>query len=149
MERLGLLGLPVAAVAMLALAAPAGATGSAHIQHPDGTVKNYTGVRISVNSTSMAMTSSDGAGTVYIGKAACSKFGVLLKCLPYDATLVQHGTTTHIPLKSGTVWLNPTASSAALPNSASKLPPLGVLLTMETKGGTTVSLSGTADEVKK
>ncbi len=149
MERLGWLGLPVTVATMLLLAAPAAATGSAHIEHPDGTVKNYTDVRITVDGTSMAMTSSDGQGTVYIGKAACTKVGVLVKCLPYDATLVQHGTTTHIPLQSGTVWLNPTASAAVLPNSTSKLPPLGVVLTMETKGGTTVSLSGTADVVKK
>jgi hypothetical protein len=149
LKRLRVLALSVTASALVAAAAPAGATGSAHIRHPDGTVSDYPNVRISIDSTSMTLTSSDGAGRVYIGKAGCTRIGALLKCLPYDATLDQDGTMTHIPIKSGDVWLNPTKTPATIPDTGRKLPPLGVVLTMDTKGGSSVLLSGTADEVQK
>ncbi len=128
---------------------PAGATGTARIQQRDGSVKTYTKVRISIDGQSMTLTSSDGKGTVYIGKAACTKVGELVRCFPYDATLDQGGKTTHIVLQSGTVWVNPTSTRLALPSSSTQLPPRGVMLSMQTKAGTYVSLTGTADEVKK
>lgn len=40
----------------------------------------------------MAITSSDGNGTLVIGKAACTQVGALIRCLPYDATLEQLAT---------------------------------------------------------
>ena len=95
------------------------------------------------------MTSADGAGTLVIGKAACAKINELVRCLPYDATLHQYGTTTHIPLSGGTVWLNPTQTKQTLSNSSAQLPPRGVLMSVHTHAGTYVSLSGTVDEVYK
>jgi hypothetical protein len=134
---------------VVAMALPAGAAGTARIQQSDGSVKAYTNVRIVVENGSMALTSSDGKGTIYIGHAACTKTGELIRCLPYEATLDQHGQATRIALKSGTVWLNPTESPQPLSHSSTQLPPHGVMLSMQTKSGTFVSLTGTADVMKK
>lgn len=128
---------------------PASATGTARIQQRDGSVKTYTNVRIVVQNESMAITSSDGEGTIVLGKAACTKVGELLRCLPYDATLEQHGQTTHVPLQSGTVWLNPSNANQQLTYSSTQLPPRGVLLSIQTKGGTYVTLTGVVDRVQK
>ncbi len=86
----------------------------------------------------MLITSSDGEGTLILGKAACTKVGELLRCIPYDATLKQHGESTHIPLKYGTVWLNPSDDNQQLSYSSTQLPPRGVLLSIQTKAGTYV-----------
>lgn len=136
-------------IAVAAAPSPAPATGTAVIQSPDGTHKSYSGVHIAVYNESMAMTSSDGAGTVVLGKASCTKIGELVRCLTWDATLFQNGQKVHIPLKSGTVWLNPSDSAQQLSHSSTELPPNGVLLAVQTKRGTYVTLSGTADEVQR
>lgn len=128
---------------------PANATGTAVISQADGSHRTYTGVRIVIWNESMALTSSDGAGTVVIGKASCTKIGELIRCLPWDATLFQNGNKVHIALKSGTVWLNPSSTIQALTHSSTQLPPRGVLLAMETKRGTYVTLTGTVDEVHR
>jgi|SRR5579863_3170855 len=140
-----LLSLGIAAVSP----ALARATGTAVISLPDGSQRTYAGVRIVIWNESMAMTSNDGQGTVVIGKASCTKIGELVRCLPWDATLYQNGTKLHIALKSGTVWLNPSSTTQQLSNSSTQLPPRGVLLAMETKRGTYVTLTGTVDEVHR
>jgi hypothetical protein len=132
-----------------AVCAPASATGTARVQQPNGSVKIYTNVRINIDHQSMTLVSSDGVGTLYVGHAACTKEGELLRCLPYDATLDQHGTRTHIVLQSGTVWLNPTLTKLNLPNSSTGIPSHGVIMSMHTKAGTYMSLTGTADEIQK
>ena len=144
--------LPVLALIAGFLAAaccPAGATGTARVQQPDGSVKTYTKVRINIDQQSMTLVSSDGVGTLYIGHAACTKQGELVRCFPYDATLDQHGTRTHIVLQAGTVWLNPSSAKLPLPNSSTQIPSHGVIMSMHTKAGTYMSLTGTADEIKK
>jgi hypothetical protein len=142
--------VPVAlAAAVTTPLGPASATGTARIQQRDGSVKTYTNVRIVVQNESMAITSSDGVGTLVLGKAACTKVGELLRCLPYDATLEQHGQATHVPLQSGTVWLNPSNTNQQLTHSSTQLPPRGVLLSLQTKAGTYVSLTGIVDRIQK
>ncbi len=138
------------AIAILAVPfGPANATGTARIQQRDGSTKTYTNVRIVVLTDSMAITSSDGEGTLVFGKAACTKVGELLRCIPYDATLEQHGQSTHVPLKYGTVWINPSASTQQLSFSSTQLPPRGVLLSIQTKAGTYVSVTGVVDRIQK
>lgn len=129
--------------------APALATGTLRVQHHDGAVQTYTNVYIRVLDNEMTLTSNDGKGTVVIGKAACSKVGELIQCLPYDATLEQNGSEARIALQSGTVWLNPTATSQPLSLSSQSLPSHGVLMAVKTKSGTYVLLSGTVDVIKK
>jgi hypothetical protein len=123
------------------------ATGTVLVQQRDGAVRTYKNVRIGIGNEQMELTSSDGQGTLVLGKAACTKVGELVRCLPYDATLYQNGEKRHITLESGTVWLNPTHTKQPLSLSSAQLPPHGVLMSVHTKAGTYVSLSGTVDEM--
>jgi hypothetical protein len=125
------------------------ATGTAIIAMRDGSTKSYNDVRITIWNESMAVTSSDGQGTVVFGKASCTKVAELIRCLPWDATLFQNGGKLHIALQSGTVWLNPTNAYQSLSGSSQKIAPHGVLLAVRTKRGTDVTLSGTVDEVHR
>lgn len=127
----------------------AAAHGTARIQQPDGDVKIYRNVFIRIKDEAMAITSSDGRGTIVLGKAACTRVEGLVHCIPYDATLEQHGKSFHIPLQSGTVYLNPTKTQQRLSLSTTTIPPRGVLLSIRTKRGTYVSLSGVIDQVQK
>jgi hypothetical protein len=142
-------GLVAAVVLLFAGALPAGATGVVHIQPKSGPVKTYSDVKIALDSASMALTTSDGVGTLYVGRAACTTVGQLIKCAPYDATYIANGVSTHIELVDGNAWLNPSKSAHPIPDSNSMLPPGGVVMTMHSKAGTTVTLSGTADVVQK
>jgi hypothetical protein len=127
----------------------AGATGTARIVQRDGSQKTYSDVRIAVRDQAMWITSQDGRGTLVFGKAACTKIDALLECLPYDATLFQNGEKRHIALRSGTVWINPTKTNQPLTHSSTQVQPHGVLLAVETKSGTYVTLTGVIDEVSK
>jgi hypothetical protein len=69
--------------------------------------------------------------------------------LPYDATLEQNGSEARIPLANGTAWFNPTGTSQQLSLSSQSIPSHGVVMTIETKSGTYVSLNGIVDEIKK
>jgi hypothetical protein len=155
MERSAILrllsSLAVAAVVAAAIGSPviARATGTAIVQQSDGSIKTYGDVSVRLARQELALTSSDGAGTLVIAKAACNHEGALLKCLPYDATLFQYGKKTHISLNNGTIWLNPTATKQHLPSSSSALPPHGVMISTRTKSGTYLSFIGKVDQVQK
>lgn len=129
---------------------PAGATGSVVIQQKDGSIRTYENVLVRIRNAELAVTTAAGDGTLVIGKDACAVVGKLVKCLPYDATLYQNGGKFRIPLKpGGTVWLNPTSSKQPLPHSGAGLGPRGVLMSITSKKGTYVSLTGTIDEIRK
>jgi hypothetical protein len=129
--------------------APAHATGTVRVQQNDGSVQTYRNVAIRIKNDSMSITTSDGKGTLVIGKAACSKIGALIRCLPYDATLDQGGGLTHIALQNGTAWFNPESTAQTLSFSSQQIPPHGVVLAVRTKAGTYMSLTGTVDEISK
>lgn len=135
--------------ALSALTGFANATGTATIQPLNGSAKTYTHVHIAIWNDEMTITSSDGKGTVVLGKAACTKVGALIRCLPYDAMLFQNGQQLHIVLRSGTVWLNPSHTTQPVSESSTQLPPRGVLLSVQTRRGTSVTLTGTVDEVHR
>jgi hypothetical protein len=130
-------------------AIPADATGTVQVRQSDGSSKTYKTVTVKVNASNMAIISADGAGMFVIGKSSCSRFGELVRCLPYDGLLYQYGRSYHIALKNGTLWVNPTQSKQKVPSTSTQLPPRGVLLSMRTKAGTNVSLNGTVDEMQK
>lgn len=115
----------------------------------DGSSRTYNNVHVTIWNESMAVTSSDGQGTVVFGKASCTKVGELVKCLPWDATLFQNGEKLHVALQRGTVWLNPTTDYQSLTGSSQKIAPHGVLLAVRTKRGTYVTLTGVVDEVHR
>lgn len=128
----------------------ASATGTVLIQQKDGSIRTYENVLVRIRNAELAVTTATGDGTLVIGKDACAAVGKLLKCLPYDATLYQNGGKFRIALKpGGTVWLNPTASKQPLPHSGAGLGPRGVLMSITSKKGTYVSLTGTIDEIRK
>lgn len=130
--------------------APAAATGTVIVEQRNGTTKTYRDVRIAIEDAAMAITSADKKGTLVLGKAACTEIGELVKCLPYDATLLQNGMKFHIPLKvGGTVWINRGTTNQRLPQSSEELRPHGVLVAVTTIRGTLVSLTGVVDEVQK
>lgn len=144
------------AVALLAVSftafggASARAAGTVVIQQKDGSIRTYDDVLVRIRNAELAMTTAAGDGTLVIGKDACEAVGKLLKCLPYDATLYQNGGKFRVQLKpGGTVWLNPTSSKQPLPYSGAGLGPHGVLLSITSKKGTYVSLTGTIDEIRK
>lgn len=136
--------------ALIALsAAPAAATGTVQVHQHDGSEKTYKHVTIKANDSNLAVTSSDGAGTLVVGKSACSEIGSLIRCLPYDAVLSQYGNTYHITVTAGTLWLNPGSATKTIQSSGKAVPARGVILSMRTKAGTSVYLTGTMDEVQK
>ncbi len=139
----------LAGAMMVFTCGPAMATGTVTIQQPDGSTKTYTNVRIRANYENLTLTSSDGQGTLVFGRASCTKVGELLQCLAYDATLFQHGETTHIPLKYGMVWFNPSKTTQTLSHSSTQLPYHGVLLSAQSKRGTYVSVTGVVDQIFK
>lgn len=142
-------GLLAALILLLAGALPARATGVVHIQQKDGSVKTYADVNIALDPSSMRLTTSDGIGTLYIGRAACTAVGQVIKCIPYDATYIAHNVSTHIALIDGSAWVNLSTKSQSIPDSNRKLAARGVALTMRSTAGTTVTLSGTADVISR
>jgi hypothetical protein len=144
--------VPASVVALLivvAAARPADSSGTAMVRQRDGSEKTYGHISIRLAREELALTTSDGVGTLVIGKAACTKTGVLVKCLPYDATLFQNGEKKRIALRGGSVWLNPTTSKQLLPYSSAQIQPHGVLISITSKTGTYLSLTGTVDEVQR
>lgn len=119
------------------------------VQQSDGSTKTYRDVLVRIERGELALTSSDGQSVLVIGKAACSREGSLVKCLPFDATLYQNGGKYRVALSSGTVWLNPTTTTQPLSFTSAHLQPHGVMMSVTTKKGTYVSLTGTVDEVER
>jgi len=133
---------------VLSIPSVAFATGTARVQQSDGSVKTYKNVRISVAEQHLSITSSDGKGTLVINRAACYVVGKLMRCLPSSAVLNQNGSTLPIAIEYGSAWFNPSSENQQLPHSSTQLPPHGVLLSLQTKRGTYVTLDGIVDEKK-
>ena len=127
----------------------ASAAGTARIQQSDGATRTYSNVHIRIANQRMSITSSDGKGTLVVGKAACSMIGGLMRCYPSGVMLDQNGRQQQIPLQSGTVWFNPGSAPLTLPYASTSLPARGVLMSLRTGSSTYVSLDGTVDEVIK
>ena len=127
----------------------AAASGTALVQQRDGSIKIYRDVFMQIRNEELALTTADGVGTLVIGKAACTRVGALVKCLPYDATLYQNSVKVRVRLVSGTAWFNPTSTAQPLSYSSARIPPHGILLSVTSKAGTYLSVTGTVDEIKK
>jgi len=147
MRYLGALLLALALV--LFTLSPVAATGTARVQQNNGHVRYYHNVVIRVTPNSLRITSADGKGTLIIYRAACAYDGYLQKCTPQSVYLEQNGAKRPIDVKSGTVWVNLTKSDHTLSLSTTTLPPRGILMTMETRIGTYVSLNGEIDGMKR
>jgi len=106
-------------------------------------------VKIRIVDKTLRITSADGKGTLVIQKAACSYVGEIQTCLPYQLALEQGGTSKPVNIKRGTVYVNLTSGTLQLPNSTTQIGPRGIVMSMTTKIGTVINLTGTIDEVVK
>jgi hypothetical protein len=128
-------------------AASAGAAGTVLIQQSSGHIDEYANVGIKILHGSLYLTSADGRGQLVITRAACSHQGQLLVCLATDATLTQLGKTTPLDFDRGTIYVNGTDTPQPLVLSTSKVPAHSVMLSLTTKRGTYVGLTGRIDEM--
>ncbi len=125
------------------------AKGTVTVQQSDGSTQTYNNVSIVIANKTLRITTADGVGSLVIDKAACSYVGDLQMCLPYSMTLDQGGGTHPLDFQRGTVYANLTDSKQPLPQSSAQLPPNGIMLSLTTKIGTIVNLTGTIDKVQK
>lgn len=130
----------------LASTAIADATGTATVTKSTGTVRTYQNVRIHLlGRSSLRVVSADGQGSLTIRHAACSYIGDLRRCLPFEITLDQHGAKHVIDLERGTLYVNTTDGSLAMPHSTMQVPPHSIVLGLQTQRGTVISVSGQID----
>ena len=139
--------LATASVALTS--ATARATGTITIVQADGHTNVYDDVEIKVIHNALYMTSADGKGTLLINRAACNQQEKILVCLVTSATLVQAGETSPLDFKRGTLYVNSTDDPQTLVLSTTKIAPHSVILSITTKKGTYVNLSGRIDKVVK
>ncbi len=137
----------LACVAAAALAAPAGATGLVRVQQSDGSVQTYPNVtiRYSKDSKALTITTADGLGVLTVDQAACSYVGAIYRCLLTKMSLTQNGTTQPLDFKTGTIYANTTEGNQNLPLSSQVVPPKGIVMALQTKAGTYISMTGTID----
>jgi hypothetical protein len=125
------------------------AMGTMMIQQPNGGTNTYENVAIKIIHSALYITSADGKGTLVINRAACSYQGKIMVCLPTSAALVQAGKTSPLDFQKGTVYLNDTDDPQQMTASTTKVPPHSIVLSLTTKRGTYVNLSGRIDKVVK
>src|SRR5580692_6573502 len=139
--------LPLSVSALvLALSAPASATGNVRIQQRDGSVKTYTGVILKVAHKSLTLISADRVSTVAISGAVCAHDGALVRCTGGGFSLLQDGKRHIVPFKSATFYFNPTDQDQLLPLSTMKIGPHSVIFAVQTAKGTYVTGNGKLDE---
>jgi hypothetical protein len=134
---------------LIATEAAASAKGTLVVTQSNGSQKVYHDVKIRVGKSDMSLTSSDGKGTLMIGKTDCVQVDHLLRCDAFDATLNQFGEARNMKLPSGTVWLDLSAKPQTISRSAVTVQPDGVRLSFRTEAGTTVTASGAIDQLQR
>ena len=139
------------AVGLFALvgATCASATGTVRIQQSDGAVQLYPNASITISNKALHITTADKKGTLVIDRAACSFVGQVMRCLPYSMTLDQGGGSHPLDFQRGTVYLNLTDDKQPLAYSSKQLPPHSIMLSLTTKVGTIVDITGSIDKETK
>ncbi len=126
------------------------ATGVTRVQHSDGTVNVYQPVGIKVvENKALIITSPDGTGRLVIYRAACSYNNKLMVCLPTGITWKQNGESHPLDLSRGTIYLNLTTDSLPLPYSSQQVPANSIIMSLQTKRGTVINVTGTIDGTVK
>ena len=141
--------LTAVSILMLVGNAPARATGTVQVQQSDGSIQYYKNASIVVSNKTLRITTADKKGTLLIDRAACSLNGKVLICLPYDMTLDQGGGAHPLDFQRGTVYLNTTNEPQPMPATSQQLPGNGIMLSLTTKIGTIVNVTGTIDKQTK
>ncbi len=127
--------------------ATAQATGTILIQQSSGQSNEYDNVAIKILHGSLYLTTADGRGTLVITRAACSHQDQLMVCFATNATLVQSGQTSPLDFDRGTIYINNTDAQQPLVLSTAKVPAHGILVSLTTKRGTYIGLTGRIDKV--
>jgi hypothetical protein len=139
-----LVGLITALV--LALSAPASATGTVRIQQNDGSVKTYTGVIMKVANKTLTLTSADRVSTVAVSGADCAPDSSLIRCTGGGFTLLQDGQKHVVPFKTATFYFNATDQEQQLPLSTTKIGAHSVIFSVQTAKGTYITGNGKLDK---
>jgi hypothetical protein len=137
------------ALALLLLPIAAPAQGTVRVQQITGKLETYNNVGIQLVGKKLFLRSPDGKGELIIERAACFYIGELLRCHPLSVYLTQNGETHPLDLASGTIYANRTSSPLTLPYSSQQVQPNSIVMALQTKIGTFVSLQGTFDAVVK
>ncbi|HEV8021220.1 MAG TPA: hypothetical protein VGP41_08180 [Candidatus Lustribacter sp.] len=141
-----LFGLMLAAC-MLAVAAPAFATGTVRIQQRDGSVKTYPSVILKLDgSWSLALTSADKVSTVVLSGGNCTPAGDIVRCSGGRLSFHQDGRNHAVPFKTATFYFNLTDRQQPLSSSATKIAPNSVSFAVTTAKGTSLTGSGKLDQ---
>lgn len=126
----------IIAVFVLALAAPAFASGTVRIRQSDGSLKTYPGVTLKLDGGwSLALTSADKVSTLVLSDGSCTPAGDGVRCTGGKLSFHQDGRTRAVPFK--TAWF-----SFNLMNNANS-----VSMAVTTAKGTHLTGSGKLDGV--
>ncbi|MBV8170455.1 MAG: hypothetical protein JO219_00830 [Candidatus Eremiobacteraeota bacterium] len=125
------------------------AKGTVQVQQSDGSVQTYPNSSIVVANKVLKITSADKQGTIVIERAACFHMGEIIRCLADQLSLDQGGKDQVLDLHYGTIYLNSTGTKQSLPATSAQLAPNGIMLSLVTKIGTVVNLTGTIDKWTK
>ena len=138
-------GLIVIAL-VVALSAPASATGTVRIQQRDGSVQTYTGVTLKAANKSLTLVSADKVTTVVISGADCAHDGAIVRCMGGGFSLLQDGKRHNVPFKTATFYFNLTDQDQSLPLSTTKVPAHSVIFAVQTAKGTYITGNGKLDQ---
>jgi hypothetical protein len=137
---------PIVVALVLALSAPALATGTVRIQQRDGSVRTYTGVILKVANKTLTLTSADKVTTVAIKGGDCSQDGAIVRCTGGGFSLLQDGKRHTVPFRTATFYFNLTDQDQPLPLSTTKIAAHSVLFAVQTAKGTYVTGNGKLDQ---
>lgn len=138
--------VPILAVFLGALAAPAFATGTVRIQQHNNSVQTYTGVVMKIVGHTLTLTSADGVSTVTISGATCNRRTDLIRCTGGGLTLKQDGANHVIPFRNAEFYFNLTDQDQALPLSTEKIAPHSVIFAARTAKDTYITGNGRLDQ---
>jgi len=132
-------------ICFVSMSARTDAIGSVRVQQPSGTVQVYQDVSYKLIHQALRVMSKDGEATLIIDHANCAYQGYVEHCVPYGVKLAREASTRPLEVKSGNIYVNPTNEVHQLPNSSTQIPARGIIGTIVTKTGVSISLNGTID----
>jgi hypothetical protein len=137
---------PIVIALVLALSAPALATGTVRIQQRDGSVQTYTGVTLKVANKELTLTSADKVTTVVISGADCARAAAIVRCMGGRFSLLQDAKRHTVAFKTATFYFNLTDQEQPLPLSTAKIPAHSVIFAVQTAKGTFITGNGKLDQ---
>ncbi|MFZ0682915.1 MAG: hypothetical protein WA428_09360 [Candidatus Cybelea sp.] len=131
---------------ILALSAPALATGNVRIQQRDGSVQTYTGVTLKVANKTLTLISADKVSTVVISGANCAHDDAIVRCAGGRFSFLRDGERHTVAFKTATFYFNLTDQDQVLPLSTTKIAPHSVIFAVQTAKGTYITGNGKLDQ---